>query len=579
MEQPIVDEEIIFREDEDYFIEDKEYYFADFIREMQASMLKPFENVSEARIACIRAARRVLRRVNGSEPFWIIKLSQDEPFAVVRKKQLSKLHVDKKMAYVGLNTAGEHIKREVNVFKFVEASTYVDVDTIDNAPFIGSRTNGIRPFSIFRGLAATSVIYLADEHDDPEYLDSEGQKNQTYSSMEVVRRSAVRGSDDCARMVEKFHLGLPRLNPSVSAAESLLIALQDVQEIIEPLLDHIREVWANNDEHNYRYIMNWLARPLYTLNETGKSERTNVALVIQGAPGCGKGTISRLMAQIYGQSSVAFDTLATAMHKFNAALEGKMLVVCHEATGYDSVRDWKGSFERLKSMVTDDTIMIERKGVDSRQDTNVANWLVNTNHDNVIPLSGTCDRRYALFACNNKYAERTPENLARNRRINGLVDNPFVRNCFFSYLVHLPQEFRDVDVSIIPSTTARTEAIDSSRSSTQQFVADLQSGYYVLPRSEYFSFPNCTTRYVKCETLYSSYRHFCETKGLTATPEGKFKKCKELNAFMPSSRHRHNGERFYARVYPLPLENDADLIDHDAVAQVPRGMPAVPLAK
>ena len=97
-------------------------------------------------------------------------------------------------------------------------------------------------------------------------------------------------------------------------------------EIIEPFLNHIREVIANNNEEVYKYSLVWIASILQSPNF-----KAGTALVILGNQGSGKNVftnvICKLMARYANENITSIESI---VGKFNAVLENKKLLVLNE---------------------------------------------------------------------------------------------------------------------------------------------------------------------------------------------------------------------------------------------------------
>jgi hypothetical protein len=79
--------------------------------------------------------------------------------------------------------------------------------------------------------------------------------------------------------------------------------------------------------------------------------------------------------------------------KFNG-IAANLLLVC-----FDEVSSWSGAYKsnnRLKSLITQDTTILEKKEIDLLQVPDLANYWFNTNEDWPIKKEAT-DRRYACF--------------------------------------------------------------------------------------------------------------------------------------------------------------------------------------
>ncbi len=67
-------------------------------------------------------------------------------------------------------------------------------------------------------------------------------------------------------------------------------------EIIQPMLDFIKEVICNNDDESYKYLMTWL---YYLIDKP--EEQTNIAIFLLSEQGTGKNTFTTFISLILGK--------------------------------------------------------------------------------------------------------------------------------------------------------------------------------------------------------------------------------------------------------------------------------------
>ena len=196
------------------------------------------------------------------------------------------------------------------------------------------------------------------------------------------------------------------------------------EEAILPILEHL-EALAGDDEVCYEYLLDWLAYPLQT------GEKTNVALLIRGKPGCGKGVIfEKLMIKlIYG------DALAAQLgggkqigNKFNAHWKNKMFIVIDEPNKLN--RDQR---DNLKNMIDSTITVIEDKGVSAKFDTDYTNYAFTCNH---IPSEflDHDDRRFFIIQHNGKNVQ----DQEHFKKLLSTIDQHYVD--FYKYLM-----YRDIE--------------------------------------------------------------------------------------------------------------------------------------
>lgn len=146
-------------------------------------------------------------------------------------------------------------------------------------------------------------------------------------------------------------------------------------------LHHV--ICSGNDEHS-RYLMKLLA---FTVQQPGIP--SEVATVLRGEPGTGKGFFVRAIGDIFGRHAVHLDKVDHLVGKFNASLSAKVVVFADEAFWAGDERDHGA----LKRLITEPTLMIERKGIDSIQEKNCVHLFIASNEEWAIPAM-LKERRY-----------------------------------------------------------------------------------------------------------------------------------------------------------------------------------------
>lgn len=251
---------------------------------------------------------------------------------------------------------------------------------------------------------------------------------------------------------------------------------KDPLALIQPFLDFVHDVIADpdivlapdeikpdeikpDDAHSisYEYILNWIS---YIVQNPGK--KTGIALILKGPQGAGKNMFTNVISRILiGYSEPNIAKLESIAGKFNAAVEGKMLLVLNEMQ--NSGDDRPANFDTLKSIVTDYVFMLNQKCQVERPAQNVSNLIFVTNNQYPVRLE-MGDRRYAVFTCNGRY------------RNNSEFFNNLASSFTDEFYEALTSFFMNRDISnfnvtgTIPNTVAREELIRASMTTTQQWV-------------------------------------------------------------------------------------------------------------
>jgi hypothetical protein len=152
--------------------------------------------------------------------------------------------------------------------------------------------------------------------------------------------------------------------------------------------EHIEVVLAGGNEEFAEYIIRWIAWAIQ--NPAAQAE---VALVLVGPKGAGKGTLVRCLQRVFGAHAFQVTSREEVIGKFNGHLQDCVLFVADEAY-------WGGDKRcvgRLQGMITEPTLPIERKGFDLIQVPNFLHVVMLAEPGWVIP-AGRFERRYAAVA-------------------------------------------------------------------------------------------------------------------------------------------------------------------------------------
>jgi hypothetical protein len=150
---------------------------------------------------------------------------------------------------------------------------------------------------------------------------------------------------------------------------------------------HIEDVLASGNAEFAEYIVRWIAWSIQ--NPAAPAE---VALVLIGEKGVGKGTLVRCLERIFGAHAFQVTSREEVIGKFNGHLENCVLFVADEAY-------WGGDKRcvgRLQGLMTEPKLPIERKGFDLIEVRNYLHVVMLAEPGWVIP-AGRYERRYAAL--------------------------------------------------------------------------------------------------------------------------------------------------------------------------------------
>lgn len=227
---------------------------------------------------------------------------------------------------------------------------------------------------------------------------------------------------------------------------------------IQPILDHIRNCWASSDESLYKYILGWLHAAL-----AKPWEKTGVVLLLYGLPGTGKGILidGFLIPFVYGPAlATATQGLSSLTQRFNSVLMDKLFILANEVSSNESFHN---TFETLKALITDETVTIERKGIDLfKSYPNYLNFIFTTNSANAVKM-GKGDRRYACI----EVSSVCKENFTYFEALHACFTQE-TANHFYTYLL---DPSHACNVKRIPSTPLREAMLLNASSSVDMFAA------------------------------------------------------------------------------------------------------------
>jgi len=157
---------------------------------------------------------------------------------------------------------------------------------------------------------------------------------------------------------------------------------------IEKFKAHLAFTLADKGEQ--ALFINWMA---YIYQNPGK--RVGWAMLLQGAQGTGKSYFGNVLEELLGSNVKSLDTGAIS-GRFTGWATGSLVVVVEEIriAGTNKYQ----ILDKLKPIISNNTIQIEEKGRDHRTVPNFTSYLLLTNHKDAVPLQDG-DRRYcALFS-------------------------------------------------------------------------------------------------------------------------------------------------------------------------------------
>jgi hypothetical protein len=212
---------------------------------------------------------------------------------------------------------------------------------------------------------------------------------------------------------------------------------------------HITEVIAGGNAEFAEYVLRWIAWAIQN-----PDKQAEVALVLIGEKGTGKGTLGRCLERIFGSHALQVTDREQVIGRFNGHLEDCILFIADEAY-------WGGDKRcvgKLQGMITERNLPIERKGFDMYPAKNFLHVLMLAEPGWVIP-AGRFERRYAAL----KVSEVRRGDKAYFKALNRQMDEGGVEAMFYDLLKVALEDWHPRE---IPTALLRNEALAEQQTRT-----------------------------------------------------------------------------------------------------------------
>lgn len=261
----------------------------------------------------------------------------------------------------------------------------------------------------------------------------------------------------------------------------------------------------------YQWVLRWLA---YPIQYPGTKMKT--ALVFHGPQGTGKNMFFEAVTAIYGEYGRIIDQAAVE-DKFNDWASRKLLLIADEVVARQELFHIKN---KLKGLVTGDTIRINPKNVGAYEEKNHVNMIFLSNE--VMPaVLERDDRRYMVVWTPEKMDPTFYETVRIEIEHGGI-------EALHDHLLQIPLgDFKPW--TLPPMTQAKADLIDISLGGSERFVNEWAAKMLPLP-------------VVPCrsEDLYDAFRHWCHRNGA---------KSPQLATFVAEAVKRLKGSKERRRHY------------------------------
>jgi hypothetical protein len=268
-------------------------------------------------------------------------------------------------------------------------------------------------------------------------------------------------------------------------------AVKPVAGSWDKLRSHIQWIICRNNTENFNYLLGWIAERIQK-----PWLRSEVAIVLRGREGVGKGMLTNLLLKIFGVHGFLASQPKDIVGDYNGHLKHTVLLVSEESV---FAGDPKAA-NMLKVMITEPRLTSNAKFLDTENVPNFLNIIMNSNADWVVQ-TGVDARRYFVL-------DVSDEKIGNFAYFNALVTE--TENGGAEAFFHAMQQadLKAFNVREFPRTDALRDQQQRSLVGFDAWLRDvLLRGYVYESR---FGAPELAKWHevVATEFLYNSYRQF-----------------------------------------------------------------------
>lgn len=255
----------------------------------------------------------------------------------------------------------------------------------------------------------------------------------------------------------------------------------------QKFLEHVRQNICDGDQAHYTYLISWMARMIQFPGTPGE-----VATVLRGREGTGKGMFFKHLGYLLGRHFLHITNPKHLVGNFNAHLRDCVFLFADEAFFAGD----KQHSSLLKTLITEETLMVEKKGVDAEQARNFVHLGMSSNLNWVVPAGADARRFFVLDVADNEMQNSTYFEAIRTE-----MEKEGGYEALLHFLLML--DISSFDVRKVPRTEALRDQQMLSMGHDEEWMLDkLQRGTVVGAYA--FGEP------IPFQALMSDYYEFCD---------------------------------------------------------------------
>jgi hypothetical protein len=283
---------------------------------------------------------------------------------------------------------------------------------------------------------------------------------------------------------------------------------------------HVEDVICGGDRACSEYLLNWLAR-MYQQPDSP----AEVAVVLRGLKGTGKGILCNWVVRSYGQHGLRIGHAAHLTGNFNDHLRDCVVLFADEAF-FAGDKEHEGV---LKGLITDPTIAVEGKYKAVVSVQNMLHIMMASNSDWVVPASHDERRYFVLDVSSAKIGDREYFTALDSQ----------MRDGGLAAMIHdlLNRDISKFEVRDVPQTAALKEQKTLSLGSLDKWwLAVLERGFVWESRYGVRDFQHWRP-FVSTLLLHRSYLQWC-SRNRVSRPKDETQLGKRMSEMYQKSRPR-----------------------------------------
>lgn len=322
-----------------------------------------------------------------------------------------------------------------------------------------------------------------------KWLNEPGKR--TYSKIDQIPPPRV-----CPDNIYNIWKGFSRDNNNVEVCPKLR---EFAVKTFKRFMAHIGKDTPTLEEFLILYIADIIQNP---------GHKPGILLILTGAQGTYKGTFYKLILKLIDRYALKVTSSDVVFGRFNNILIGNLFVNFDEALSKNMI----DNNSKLKSLTTEDTIVLEAKNQQAFEINNFSRIIICTN-ERIGAKAEMSDRR-------NVYIETEPMSLEMQREINEVMDSEECMQAIFEHLrdeVEIPYKTSFEWQSNRPLTERHTEIVEQFKDPIYLFLMEtMEDQMSTIARygsiDIYTRYTNCT-RFAKNNIVF--VQDVCKMDGIS----------------------------------------------------------------